>query len=229
MGLWKVLVWRSNCARCSGLRSMRVWSDNWIFQEKLEMLICKGNILISNYLHLIKRRHHTHTHTHTHTQSHTLLWGATEHVYKPDRDTHTRVIHCSEGQQSMSTSQMVLASGMCGNRHPPWVIFVSLLLLCGLHCYILLLPFYFCFIHSPCFLPVVSRGWHLMRLLWLVQEPNWVFNLVFRCRMSLSPSAESVTIAPLWHIKIPRLHSASWKERGPFLAFIPLSSYAGVR
>lgn len=75
-GLWKALVWRSNRASCSGLKSMRVWSDAWIFQEKLETLICKGNILISNYLHLIKKRDYTH--------SHTLLWGATEHVYKPD-------------------------------------------------------------------------------------------------------------------------------------------------
>lgn len=189
-GLWRALVWRSNRASCSGLKSMWVWSDTWIFQEKLETLICKGSILISNYLHLIKK------------------------------DIIHSLTHCSEGQQSMSPSQMVLPSGMRGHLHPPWVIFVSLSLLCGLHCCILL-PFYFCFIHSPCFLPVVSRGWHLMRLLWLVQEPNWIFNLVFRCRMSLSPNTVSVTIAPLWPIKIPRLHSAWWKERGPFLAFTP--------
>lgn len=49
-----------------------------------------------------------------------------------------------------------------------------------------MLPFYFCIIHSPHFLPVVSGGWDLMRLSWLVQEPNWVFNLVFRCGISLS-------------------------------------------
>lgn len=43
---------------------------------------------------------------------------------------------------------------------------------------------------------MVSRGWGLMRLLWFVQEPNWVFNLVFRCGASVSPIAVSVTTAP---------------------------------
>lgn len=75
-GLWKALVWRSSRASCNGLKSMWVWLDTWIFEEKLETLICKGNILIANDLHLIKERHHTH--------SHTLLWEATEHVCQPD-------------------------------------------------------------------------------------------------------------------------------------------------
>lgn len=36
------------------------------------------------------------------------------------------------------------------------------------------------------FCPWSQTAWDLTRLLWLVQEPNWVFNLVFKCRMSLS-------------------------------------------
>lgn len=63
MGLWKALVWRSSRASCNGLKSMWVWLDTWIFEEKLETLICKGNILIANDLHLIKERSHTHSHT----------------------------------------------------------------------------------------------------------------------------------------------------------------------
>lgn len=101
--------------------------------------------------------------------SHSLLWGSTGWTFLGDE--------CSSPSSVTS-------------------VFFSLLL--GLHRCIPWLPFYFGFIHSPRFLPVVSGGWDLMRLLWLVQQPNWVFSLLFRCGLCFSG-----TTASQQHIRIP--------------------------
>ena len=69
------------------------------------------------------------------------------------------------------------------------------------------------------FLPRNSGGLDLMRLLWLIQGPDWVFNLVFRCGMFLSKRCVS-NKAPPPQIKVPGTVLHLW-QKGVILGLSP--------
>lgn len=102
-----------------------------------------------------------------------------------------------------------------------WSLSFSLSLLLGLHCCILLLLFYFCFIHSPCFCLKTQEAW-----IW------WDYCDLFKSQIEFStwysdvgcfsPNAVLVVTAPPPQIKMPGTILRLWKK-GVILGLSPFS------